>query len=140
MGIDLLTLAKVTITNPNDDWGLVGSTVATGLLVVFMILVVLIFVFWAMGKVMTAITNRGQKKAEAAKPVEVAVEAPMQAEVVEEAYDNDDEIIAVISAAVAAYSEADGKQYRIASISKKNEKNVRSNWSASGIAENTRPF
>ena len=72
-----------------------------------------------------------------AQAAPVTVTAPAEAE---SEYDEDDsEIIAVIAAAIAAYGEADGKQYKIASVKRK-EKALRGNWSAAGIHENTRPF
>ena len=136
-------MGGVQATYPNEDWGLVGSTVMTGLLVVFLILVFLIFIFWLMGKVMVALDNRKKraekKEAEASAPAPVVQAAPVAP--TEEYEDEDDEeIIAVIAAAIAAYSEADGKQYRIASISRKKEKSKRSSWNGAGVVENTRPF
>lgn len=139
-------MSGVQATYPNEDWGLVGSTVVTGLLVVFMILVFLIFIFWLMGKIMVGLDNR-KKRAEEKAAMKAAAEAPAVQEaspvpVAQEEYEDEDdeEIIAVIAAAVAAYSEADGKQYRIASISRKKEKTKRNSWNGAGVVENTRPF
>lgn len=140
-------LSGVQATYPNEDWGLVGSTVLTGLLVVFLILVFLIFIFWLMGKVMVGLDNRkkraNEKKAQEKEPASVTEVKPVEVQTpVQEEYEdeNDEEIIAVIAAAVAAYSEADGKQYRIASISRKKEKTKRNSWNGAGVVENTRPF
>ena len=129
--------------NVAGNWGLIGSTVVTGIVIVFLILGILIFFLWAMGKIFQSIDNSNKKKKEQ-KAAEAAASAPAPSAppVVEEVYeeeDDDDEIIAVISAAIAAYGEAEGKQYKICGI-KKREKSQRSGWSAAGIAENMRGF
>ncbi len=125
----------------NGNWGLIGSTVVTGIVIVFLILAILIFFLWAMGKIFQSIdkskAKKAKQKAAAAAPAPEAKPAP--AEVYEEIEEDDDEIIAVISAAIAAYGEAEGKQYRISSV-KKREKSQRTGWSAAGIADNMRGF
>ncbi len=125
--------------NVDGNWGLIGSTVVTGIVIVFAILVILILLLLAMGKVFQSIDNKKKKAAQAKVASTPAPAAPVvQAEVYEEEED-DDEIIAVISAAIAAYGEAEGKQYRISSV-KKREKSQRSGWSTAGISENMRGF
>ena len=130
--------------NVSGNWGLIGSTVVTGVAIVFLILAILIFFLWAMGKIFQSAENSKKKKAEQ-KAAEVAVAAPVpvaqpvQAEIYEDEDEDDDEIIAVISAAIAAYGEAEGKQYRICGV-RKREKSQRTGWSAAGIAENMRGF
>ncbi len=128
--------------NVDGNWGLIGSTVITGIVIVFLILAILIFFLWAMGKIFQNIEKSNQKKKEQ-EAAKTAVTAPAIVEqpAVEEIYEDedDDEIIAVISAAIAAYGEAEGKQYRICGV-KKREKSQRSGWSAAGIAENMRSF
>ncbi|MGN0701204.1 MAG: OadG family protein [Oscillospiraceae bacterium] len=123
----------------HDYWGSVGIIALTGILVVFLILAVLIFFFWLMGAIFKTINKSKAAKAEKAKAEITAASAPAPVEAVEEEYDDDDEIIAVISAAIAAYSEQDGKQYAIKSIKRRDNK-ARSAWSLAGIGENTRPF
>ncbi len=127
---------------PSEHINLMWSTLVTGLVVVFLILVLLVIVLWALGKVMNIkIKPKKSAKAEpqnAAAPVSVPAPVPAAA-AEEEALEDDSEIIAVIAAAIAAYGESEGKQYKIASVKRK-EKALRSNWSAAGIAENTRPF
>lgn len=124
-----------------DYWGSVGITALSGILVVFLILAILIFIFWLMGVVFKSIDKSKKAKAEAAKaaaakPAPAA--EPVQA--VEEFDEEDDaQIIAVISAAVAAYSEQDGTTYAIRKIERK-DKRARSAWSLAGIGDNTRPF
>ncbi len=134
------SIAQQQLADP-DYWGSVGIITVTGILVVFLILAILIVVFWGMGQFFQIKDKRNAAKAEAAKAAAaVNTPAPAPVEEIEEADDSDDdEIIAVISAAIAAYSEADGKQYAIRSIKRKDSK-TRSAWSLAGIGDNTRPF
>lgn len=127
-----------------DYWGSVGITALSGILVVFLILAILIFIFWLMGVVFQGINKSAKTKAEAAAKAqaaksEPAVAAAAPAEAEEAAEEDDDEIIAVISAAIAAYSEQDGTTYAIRKIERKDGR-TRSAWSLAGIGENTRPF
>lgn len=140
--IQALPDAHAQLADP-DYWGSVGIITVTGILVVFFILAILIFLFWLMGTVFQNIDKSKKAKAEAAKaaaakaapaPAPVAVE-----EVAEEDEDNDDEIMAVISAAIAAYAEEEGTSYTIRDV-KRRDKRARSAWSLAGIGENTRPF
>lgn len=130
-----LTVAQQQLADP-DYWSSVGIITLTGILFVFVILAILILFFWGLGKFFETKDKRKAAKAN-------AVEAAPAAEAVEEADDyddsDDDEVIAVISAAIAAYSEADGKQYAIRSIKRKDSR-TRSAWSLAGIGDNTRPF
>ena len=129
--------------NVAGNWGLIGSTVVTGIVIVFLILAILIFFLWAMGKIFQGIENSKKKKKEqqSAQTVPAPVAAVQSvADTIDEEYEeDDDEIIAVISAAIAAYGEAEGKQYRICGV-KKREKSQRSGWSTAGIAENMSGF
>ena len=132
--------AHAQLADP-DYWGSVGIITLTGILVVFFILAILIFLFWALGKTFQTIDKNRAAKAEAAKkaaaPAPAAAPATVE-EIVEED-DNDDEIMAVISAAIAAYAEEEGPSYTIRDV-KKRDKRARSAWSLAGIGENTRPF
>ena len=130
-------------TVPAENIDLMWSTLITGLIVVFLIIIILVAILWGMGKLLNI-----NRKPKAAKSAPASAPAPAPAPVPpapaqpaeEEYYDEDDsEIIAVIAAAIAAYGESEGKQYRIASV-RKRDRSQRSNWSAAGISENTRPF
>ena len=44
------------------NWELIGSTVVTGVVIVFLILAILIFFLWAMGKIFQAVGNAKKKK------------------------------------------------------------------------------
>ncbi len=127
--------AHAQLADP-DYWGSVGIITLTGILVVFFILAILIFLFWALGKTFQTIDKNRAAKAEAAKK---AAAAPAAVEEIVEEDDNDDEIMAVISAAIAAYAEEEGTSYTIRDV-KKRDKRARSAWSLAGIGENTRPF
>lgn len=127
------------------DWGTVGSTVFTGLAVVFLILIILVVILWGMGKIMSLLT--GENKKRKVNKVKDTVEIPEPSvfpglvttdDQTED--ENDEEIIAVISAAIAAYGAADGKNYRIAHIKKKRVDAGASKWAMAGISENTRQF
>lgn len=133
------SIAEQQLADP-DYWSSVGIIALSGILVVFLILAILIFFFWFIGVVFKAVENNKKKKAaKAAAVAEPAPAAPV-AEEAEEVYeDSDEEIMAVISAAVAAYSEQDGVDYRIRSV-KRRDNRTRSAWSLAGIGENTRPF
>ncbi len=147
-GAVIESVAQQQLADP-DYWSSVGMLTLIGILVVFFILAILIAIFWGMGKFFEIKDKRKKAKAEAAKAAAAkaaaakAEPAAAPAEAVEQAeeYDDsdDDEIIAVISAAIAAYSEQDGKQYAIRSIKRKDNK-TRSAWSLAGIGDNTRPF
>ena len=128
--------AHAQLADP-DYWGSVGIITLTGILVVFFILAILIFLFWALGKTFQTIDKNRAAKAEAAK--KAAAPAPAAVEEIVEEDDNDDEIMAVISAAIAAYAEEEGTSYTIRDV-KKRDKRARSAWSLAGIGENTRPF
>lgn len=140
------TIAQQQIADP-DYWGSVGIISITGILVVFLILAILIFFFWLMGTVFKAVDkNRAAKKAaaEAAKTeaakAEPVVELAAAEASDEEEIDDDEEIAAVISAAVAAYAEAEGAAYTVKSIKKHTDTRARSAWSMAGISDNMRQF
>lgn len=135
------SIAQQQLADP-DYWGSVGIITITGILLVFLILVILIFFFWLLGQIMK---NKGKKKPSAPQSAKTetkpAVEKTQPVQATEAAVDNDDEIIAVISAAIAAYSAEDGVNYRIRDIKRKeNGRPVRPAWGLAGIVDNTRPF
>ena len=120
---------------PAENMDMVWSTVGTGLAVVFSILVILVLILTLMGKIMG---GTGKKKKDEPEPVAMVVPVVSPDSEITDDYD-DEELIAVISAAVAAYGETEGKQYRVIGVRKK-EKALRSGWSSAGIVDNTRPF
>ncbi len=143
-GSEEQSIAQQQLADP-DYWSSVGIITLTGLLMVFVILALLILIFWGMGQFFKSMDKKkaakleAEKAAKAAEAAKKAAKAPVVEENADDEYTDDDEIIAVISAAIAAYSEQDGKQYEIRSIRRKDSR-TRSAWSLAGIGENTRPF
>lgn len=125
-----------------DYWGSVGILTVTGLLVVFLILAILIFFFWLMGTIFKAIdkSKAAKKAVEAEKPAAPTPVVEAAEAVQEDDPDDEEEIVAVISAAIAAYSEADGTAYTIKSIRRHRDNRSRSAWSMAGISGNMREF
>lgn len=134
------SVAQQQISDP-DYWGSVGIITLTGILVVFLILAILIFFFWLLGTLFKAVDKSKKKKQEAAAAAKAqeVVQKVVEEPAVEEIDEVDDgELIAVISAAIAAYTDDEG--FTIKSVRKHEGKRARSAWSAAGITENTRPF
>lgn len=140
-----IAAAKSTISPDQKDLGAgtVASVVITGIVVVFIGLVLLILLVSIYGKIFDVINNRAARKAEetkkaaeaekaAAKPEPVKVAAPVVEDGIEE------ETVAVIMAAISAMSSAEGKKLVLKSV--KTAKPQRPAWSTAGIIDNTRPF
>lgn len=123
----------------NIDWTQTWSVVLVGLVVVFAVLLILVAICWAMGKIFSAVTGGKNGGAQAGKKSEAApvpaVKKEAASPIVEEGIS--DEIVAAISAAVACMM-GSGKSFTLKSV--RRAKETRSAWSAAGIAENTRPF
>lgn len=143
----ILSSGKVSdqVANP-EYWSSVFSIVVVGIVVVFVILLLLVFFIWLMGKIIGAVS--GKKKNDSANGAAKTENTPEKTSVVlaaaEEVSDttDDDEILAVISAAIAAFSAEEGKNYRITGIKRSENKlrSARSAWSIAGISENMRRF
>ena len=130
--------------------GTITSVVVTGLVVVFIGLILLILFVSIYGKVFDTINKNKAAKAKAeaeaklkeAAKGEVKPMAPVirseQAQPPEVEDGIEEEIVAVIAAAIAAMGAAGGKKLALRSI--KTAKGSRSAWASAGIAENTRPF
>ena len=133
----LRTMAIITDVSAAENISAMWATVITGIIVVFLILAVLIGLLYVIS-FFSNLGNKKKKETKAAAAAPAPVPAPAPVEVIEE--DEDDaEIIAVISAAIAAYTAGDGKSYAIKKI-KRAEKQPRSSWGNAGVNENTRPF
>lgn len=128
-----------------DNFTLCLTVVITGLVVVFAVLVLLIFIIkiysMAVSKGLQAAEKRKKAKlaaVEEAKPSEVQAEPEATAEPHTAVSASDDELIAVIAAAVdAVYGEG---TVAVKSIKKAKTPSSRPTWSMAGIYENTRPF
>lgn len=117
----------------------VFAVVITGLVVVFLGLVLLIAFISIIGKIFTAINNR--KKTEAPPEQKASAPAVKAAPAAQTGNSEDDEVIAVISAAVAMMSEADGTVYRVRSVRRAAGNGASGNaWAAAGLRESTSPF
>ena len=139
----LLNSAQLLLkgTDRNLSSGTVSSVVITGIVVVFIGLILLILFVSIYGKIFELIENKKAKKNNEKlnsvnpAPVKVA-EKPTSAPVVEDGID--EEVVAVITAAIATMSVKSGKKMVLKSI--KNTKPARPAWANAGIVENTRPF
>ena len=140
-----MVAAKSTISPDQKDLGAgtVASVVITGIVVVFIGLVLLILLVSIYGKIFDVINSRVARKAEeakkaaeaakaVAKPEPIKVAAPVVEDGIEE------ETVAVIMAAISAMSSAEGKKLVLKSV--KTAKPQRPAWSTAGIIDNTRPF
>lgn len=120
----------------------VASVVITGLTVVFLGLILLVIILSVFGLISKLKLKSANKKADAEKEdkpdtaasvnVQAAVTTPSVEDGIEE------EIVAVISAAIAHMSAKSGKKLALKSI--KASKPQRTAWAAAGLIDNTRPF
>ncbi len=140
-----MVAAKSTISPDQKDLGAgtVASVVITGIVVVFIGLVLLILLVSIYGKIFDVINSRAARKAEEAKKAAEAAKAATKLEpvkvaapVVEDGIE--EETVAVIMAAISAMSSAEGKKLVLKSV--KTAKPQRPAWSTAGIIDNTRPF
>jgi sodium pump decarboxylase gamma subunit len=119
------------------NWGQAGSVILSGLVIVFLILIILI----AAVELTSRLVKSAEKKTQAAAPAPVkaapvAAPAPLVQAGIEE------ETVAAISAAVYTCLEgasgAGAPAYAIKSIARAS--GVRPVWGFAGMRENTRPF
>lgn len=129
----------------NLGGGTIASVVITGIVVVFIGLIILILCVSVYGKIFDSINKKkaaAQKAELEAKAKEAAAKAsaaPAPAPAAPTVEDGiEEEIVAVITAAIAAMGASSGKKLALRSIS--TAKGSRNAWAAAGVAENTRPF
>lgn len=136
--MDLMNLFSKTLIPAAEEmtFSYVTAVVITGLTVVFLGLIILILFVWAFGKIFTRKKSKPAQTKPAAAPKPAAPAAAAKP-VTDE---NQDEVIAVIAAAVAAMGEADGKTYKLRSVKAVKNKPSRSAWSMAGIQNETTPF
>ncbi len=116
------------------------AVVITGLVVVFLGLVLLIAFITAIGAIFKKIDEK-KAAAKAAEAAEKPAEAPKAAVQPAASSSDDDEVIAVISAAVAMMAAADGTTYRVKSVKAAAQNgSSRSAWAMAGLRETTNPF
>lgn len=125
-----------------------ATVVIAGISIVLGVLLLLIFVFFLFGKIVSGMENRNNKKKAAAQQeflakkentvpmpkAPVAPKAPIAAPVVEQGISG--EVVAAITAAVVASS---GPTAVVRSIQKKNV-GSRNPWASAATFDNTRPF
>lgn len=139
MGTSLIREAQMAVTSaPVAEEPGIATVVVTGLVLVFSILVLLMFIIILQGKIFTAIENRKkgvkpQAPKAAAAPAAPAAKAAAPAPVVEKGIPA--EVVAVIAAAIAAMGNG---RYALRSLTRK--KTGRSAWNVAGVNSNTEPF
>lgn len=125
------------------DWSYVGAVVISGLVIVFVALILLIIAVSIMGKIFTAIkSGKSGKSGGGEKPKQEAPVPQPKNDSVSVSADTEDEseIIAVIAAAVAAMSAECGKPLRIHSIKRAGSASKANSWARAARSENTRAF
>jgi len=129
-------------TDTNLGAGTVASVVITGLVVVFIGLILLILLCMLYGAIFKKINESKAEKAAVKEATRVSQKSeqkkpePTPAPAIENGIG--DETVAVIAAAITAMGAASGKKLALKSIS--TAKPQRNAWASAGIAENTRPF
>ena len=121
----------------------VVAVVITGLVVVFLGLVLLIAFISAIGAFFKQMDQKktAAVKADAPEPKPLPKPQAPVADKPVQTYEDDDEIIAVISAAVAMMSASEGKNYRVRSVRAVAAKGSAGNaWASAALREATRPF
>ena len=121
----------------------VAAVVLTGLIVVFIALIILIFFVLGLGSFFVSLQNKKKVPAvaEPIKAVPQPVTAPPEQEDEFFEEENNDEIVAVIAAAIAMMGEAENKTYKIKSVRPvTNTGSRRSAWASAGLRDNTTPF
>lgn len=124
-------------------WTRVWGTVITGLVVVFLALILLILFVSLFGFIFDSIEEKKKQKQNVPEQKETT---PSQvnpvSEIKPETSEDENEVIAAISAAVAMMAAHDGKNYAIKSIKRavNQKRSSGSIWGSAGQRENTRPF
>lgn len=118
-----------------------AKVILTGFVVVFAVLILLIIIIKVYSSIVSGAQNRSKKKKEktdkSAEAPQAVTPAPATVAPVQKTDGVSDEVIAVISAAVASMYGSPEKA-RIKSIKK--SAGGRSAWANAGVIDNTRPF
>lgn len=114
--------AATTVINENstlgDRLGLGFQTLLLGMLTIFAILFIIYIIILVLGKVMTA-AKKGKKSKKSKKNEVVATEKasePTANTVSPASANNDEELIAVIAAAISAYTKEPATKFRVVSF------------------------
>lgn len=116
------TAAATTIINENSTWGdrlgLGFQTLLQGMLTIFAILFIIYIFILILGKAMTA--AKGDKKSKKSKKNEVVAtekaSEPTANTVSPVSANNDEELVAVIAAAISAYTKEPTTKFRVVSF------------------------
>lgn len=148
--IPLLLAEKVLRGTEKLDGTQIVSMTLIGLAVVFFALLILVVFLYCSGSIFKKAGNAPKKAAPAAKPAAqksappkpaAPKAAPAKAPADAAAPAEDDaEVVAVIMAAIAAMGAAEGKQYRLRSVTQVTRGSGRSVWAQAGLSDATRPF
>lgn len=121
----------------------IASVVITGIAVVFIGLIILIMLVWLYGKIFEKINASADAK-KASGQTKEAASVKVAEPIVPQIEDGiEEEVVAVISAAIAAYGAQSGKKLVLRSIKRKTSdapsggSNV---WRTAGLLDATRPF
>ena len=116
------------------------NVTVTGVALVFSMLVLLVLILILFGKVFVALQNAAEKKAEKARAATLSQMQDDKSDtlIINEEDGISEEVIAVISAAVATLYMGSSKKPVIKAIKKSNGR--RSAWGNAGVANNTRAF
>ena len=128
------------------DIGQAFGVLVTGILVVFLVLILLTIIIKIYGTIVhragsgkSGSTGKGKPELKEIKPVDTKSPVVKAAVSVPAAGGIPQEIVAVIAAAVASIE--DGASYTVRSIKKSvTPASARNAWSMAGLLENTRPF
>lgn len=114
--------AAATVINENstlgDRLGLGFQTLLLGMLTIFAILFIIYIIILVLGKVMTA-AKKGKKSKKSKKNEVVATEKasePTANTVSPVSANNDEELVAVIAAAISAYTKEPATKFRVVSF------------------------
>ena len=139
--IDILNLAVKggTVAENFKQYG--GTVTLSGLIIVFAMLILFVFVIAAFGAIMSRTAGKPKKAKPAAPKTESKPVPKKSAPAAAPAPVNgvDDETVAVISAAVDMMYEGTGKTPVIRSV-RPAATGVRSAWKTAGVLNNIRPF
>lgn len=121
------------------DWTTAFGTVLTGLVVVFIALILLILLLTLFRNIFGSVGHKEEEKP-APKPVRAPAPAAPAKPAPVILSDDEGEVAAAITAALAVIlaEEGAGKTYAVRSI--KRVRTGRSAWSTAGLTENVRPF
>ena len=131
--MSFLALAS-NVMNNIKDYGV--NVTLSGLVIVFAMLVLLVFIIFTFGMIFGAKKSANKVKTPKAEKKKEVINSPVA---VANTDTEDEDVIAAISAAVMMMYEGTGKTPIIRSI-RPAQKGVRSAWATAGIVNNTRPF